>query len=158
MNKNDLIKHYQMEPHPEGGYFKETYRSEIEIDSAQGIRNSSTAIHFLITDKSISHLHRLKSDEGWHFHLGSPLRLIEIAPNGKLIETIIGPDISKGQKLQHFVPAGNWFASTSLGEFSFVGCTVSPGFDFNDFVMGKKAELSKIYPEHSGVFERYCLD
>ena len=90
--------------------------------------------------------------------MGEPLKVIEIDSNGKLIETIMGANISEGHKMQHFVPAGHWFASTSLGEFSFVGCTVSPGFDFEDFEMGKKELLSTQYPDLKKILEEFCLD
>lgn len=158
MKQQDLINHFNMQAHPEGGYFVETYRSELEFETNEGKRNASTAIHFLITKDSISHLHRLTSDEGWHYHLGDPLLVIEITPTGELIKTIMGPDILNGHKLQHIVPAGHWFASTSMGEFSFVGCTVSPGFDFQDFEMGKKENLLKKYPHLEKEIEAYSLN
>lgn len=158
MTKEELIEHYQMLPHPEGGYYKETYRSEIDFDTKRGKRSASTAIHFLITQDSISHLHRLTSDEGWHFHLGDPLKILEITPEGKLIETTLGTDFKAGHKLQHIVPAGHWFGSTSTGEYSFVGCTVSPGFDFEDFEMGNKEALSSEFPHLKELIEKYSLE
>lgn len=157
MNEQQIINHYNMQAHPEGGYFVETYRSELKVETPSGERSASTAIHFLISKDSISHFHRLRSDEGWHFHMGAPLKVIEITPEGKLIETIMGIDISAGHKLQHFVPAGHWFASTSLGDLSFVGCTVAPGFDFVDFEMGKRDMLSKQFPGLVDTLESYCL-
>jgi predicted cupin superfamily sugar epimerase len=158
MKKQDLIEKYNMIAHPEGGYYAETYRSDISINTDKGPRSASTAIMFMITKDSISHLHRLSSDEGWHFHLGSPLKLIEITPKGELIESIMGSSINEGHKLQHFVPARNWFASTSLGDFSLVGCTVSPGFDFQDFEMAKKNNLKNQFPDISEIIDKYCLD
>jgi predicted cupin superfamily sugar epimerase len=158
MNKESLIKQFNMEAHPEGGHYVETYRSQLNVDTPQGLRSASTGIHFLIPEDSISHLHRLKSDEGWHFHLGAPLKVIEIDLEGNLIETIMGIDFGGGQKLQHFVPAGHWFGSTSMGDFSMVGCTVAPGFDFADFEMGKKELLSKQYPYLKNILDVFCLD
>lgn len=146
-----------MHPHPEGGYYVESYRSSLDVDTHLGKRSASTAIYFLITQDSISHFHRLSSDEGWHFYEGSPLKLLEITPEGKLIETIMGNDLEQGHKLQYYVPAGHWFASTSLGEFSFVGCTVSPGFEFSDFEMGKKHLLEQEFPHLEPVLEQFCL-
>lgn len=159
MNKeiNRLIEHFKMEAHPEGGYFVETYKSDLLLDTPRGKRAASTAIHFLITKDSISHLHRLSSDEGWHFHLGDPLLVIEITPDGKLIETRLGPNFENGEKLQHIVPAGHWFASTSTGEYSFVGCTVSPGFEFEDFEMAKYEKLATDFPHLEKVCLEYCL-
>ena len=159
MNRVDeLIRFYDLVPHPEGGFFREMYRSSQLIQTEYGMRCASTAIMFLITRDSISHFHKLRSDEGWHFHDGAPLRLLEIGPDGVLKEIIMGQDISSGHKLQYVVPAGHWFASTSTGDFSLVGCTVAPGFEFADFEMGKRNELSKEFPKHSEVFEKYCLD
>lgn len=157
MNEHQIISHYNMQAHPEGGYFVETYRSSICVDTPKGERAASTAIHFLISKDSISHFHRLSSDEGWHFHMGAPLKVIEITTQGKLIETIMGNKLIEGQQLQHFVPAGHWFASTSLGDFSLVGCSVAPGFDFADFEMGKVDELSKQFPTLVDILEEYCL-
>lgn len=154
----EIVKHYQLEPHPEGGFFAETYRSSQTFQTKQGERAASTAIMFLITKDSISHFHRLTSDEGWHFYGGDPLKLLEITPEGELSEIIIGSNFKAGQRPQHIVPAGNWFASTSYGDHSLVGCTVSPGFDFADFEMAKKAELQKKFPQHIETLEKYCLD
>ena len=147
-----------MQAHPEGGFYVETYRSDLKINTVKGERSASTAIHFLITKDSISHFHKLSSDEGWHFHMGDPLKIIEITPSGELKETLLGPDFFSGQKLQYIVPAGHWFASTSSGEFSLVGCTVSPGFEFEDFEMAKFDALSGQFPELSNICKKYCLD
>lgn len=158
MNKESLIKKFDMKAHPEGGYYVETYRSELCVNTVRGQRSASTAIYFLITKDSISHLHKLSSDEGWHFHAGDPLKVIEIDKEGKLKETTMGTDIANGQVMQHFVPAGHWFASTSMGEYSFVGCTVSPGFEFEDFEMAKKKIMIKEHPHLKKVLEQFCLD
>lgn len=154
-NKDQLIKTFSLLPHPEGGYYKETYRSAevIETISKQfpHQRNYSTAIYFLIEKDNFSALHRIKSDEVWHFYEGDALEVIEIDLKGNLICIQVGRDVSKGQTFQYTVKAGHWFGSRVLkgGEFSFVGCTVSPGFDFKDFEMGKCDELCKLFPQHS---------
>lgn len=154
----EIIDFYDLAPHPEGGFFKETYRSSQSYETPYGKRAASTAIIFLITQDSISHFHRLTSDEGWHFYEGAPLKLLQLNRQGQLTEITIGRDVSKGQRLQHIVPAGDWFASTSYGEYSLVGCTVSPGFDFQDFEMAKKANLKQQFPQHLETFEKFCLD
>ena len=156
--KEELIKHYSLQKHPEGGYFAETFRSNISVDVEQGLRSMSTAIYFLITQNEISHFHRINSDEGWHFYLGDPLKVIEITPEGELIETILGKDFQAGHVQQYYVKAGHWFASTSLGDCSFFGCTVAPGFDFADFEMAKKDQLNDLFPEHKEIIEKYTLD
>ena len=108
-----------------------------------------------------SRLHRIRSDEIWHFYLGGPLRLAMIHPDGKTDEIILGQDIAAGQTLQYVVPAGVWFGATPCAEtdFSFVGCTVAPGFDFADFEMGKRESLKSAYPKavsytHLDVYKR----
>ena len=158
MTVDEIVELYEMNEHPEGGYYKESYRSDVTLNTLRGERNLCTAIYFLITKDSISHFHKLTSDECWHFYMGSPLKLFEIFPDGCLKETIIGNDIRSGEKLQYIVPAGNYFASTSSGEYSLVGCTVSPGFDFNDFVMAKKKQLVKISPQNEKLISKYCLN
>lgn len=154
----DIISHFNLQPHPEGGYFRETYRSELSFETDRGHRSACTSIYFLITKDSISHFHKLTSDEGWHFHLGAPLQIIEITPTGELLKTALGADFKNGEKLQHHIPAGHWFASTSFGDFSFVGCTVSPGFDFKDFEMARKTRLLELFANHRDIIERYSLE
>jgi len=163
VNLKDLIELYGLQPHPEGGYFKETYRaSETVVRTALperfgGDRNFSTAIYFLLPEGSKSHLHRIKSDEVWHFYLGGPLTLVQISPEGKVEKIILGQDVKNGHKVQHVVPRGYWFgASPNKGaRFSFVGCTVAPGFDFEDFEMGKREELLRQFPDSADVIEKF---
>ena len=150
-----LIRNYKLKAHPEGGYFRESYRSTGTIPAAAldgsfiGPRSYSTAIYFLLPEGSISRLHRIKSDEIWHFYLGGPLNLAQIMPDGRVVSVTLGRDIKAGQEFQHVVPAGCWFgASPSPGSgFSFVGCTVAPGFDFADYEHGTRDTLLQAYPE-----------
>lgn len=159
MLKTELIQTFNLQPHPEGGYFKETYRSEGKILTNDpphhfpNHRNYSTAIYFLIEDTNFSALHRIKSDEIWHFYAGDALEVIEIDLEGNLIKTQVGNDLKNGQTFQYMVKAGHWFGSRVLkgGEFSFVGCTVSPGFDFNDFELAIRSELIDLFPQHAQV-------
>jgi predicted cupin superfamily sugar epimerase len=150
-----LISSLELQPHPEGGYYKETYRSAANI----GDRSLSTAIYFLLPAGQRSHLHRIKSDELWHYHLGGPLIVTQISPAGKVEEIRIGPDVEAGQKLQHAVPAGYWFGSRPADgtEFTVVGCTVAPGFDFADFEMGKRADLLREFPAARSAIERLTV-
>jgi len=145
----ELVKLYGLRPHPEGGYFTETYRSGGKAAyPGLGARNFSTAIYFLLQAGNRSRLHRLKADEVWHFHLGGPLAVAQIYPDGRVENTILGADVRAGQRLQHAVPAGCWFGSYPCEgtDFSFVGCTVAPGFDFKDFELGSRAELLGRFP------------
>lgn len=162
MNSNkdriqEIVDYYKMKPHPEGGFYAETYRSTQNFETPNGKRSASTAIMFLITKDSISHFHRLTSDEGWHFYEGDPLRLLQLNPKGELSEIKMGPNSWQDEKFQHIVPAGDWFASTSYGDYSLVGCTVSPGFEFQDFEMADKKELKKEFPQHEDILEQFCL-
>lgn len=157
MNVNQLIAKYKLLNHPEGGYYKETYRSEFTtgFENFEGKRNYATGIYFLIEKNNFSAFHKIKSDEMWHFYSGNTLEVIEITPQGKLIITLIGNNIENNEVFQHTVKAGNWFASRvkNGGNYSFVGCTVWPGFDFNDFVLANRKDLQNQFPQHKSIIE-----
>jgi uncharacterized protein len=148
-----LVQMFGLKKHPEGGYFRECYRSA-EILSRQalpsrfkGDRSISTSIYFLLPAGVVSRLHRLVSDEVWHFYLGGPLELVQISPQGKMENVILGQDLAAGQLVQHVVPAGYWFGArpADSSPYSFVGCTVAPGFDFADFELADIEELSRSF-------------
>lgn len=148
-------------PHPEGGYYKETYRSDVEIEVIQDInkRNISTGIYYLLDQNDYSSFHRIKSDEMWHFYAGDGLDIPVIHPNGVLETLRLGLDLDKGQLPQQVVPAGSWFAAenSNKSSFSLVGCTVAPGFDFNDFEMADPDSLLADYPQHNEFINRLSL-
>ena len=156
------IEKLGLEPHPEGGYFRQTYRSEIAIAREAlpagftGARAASTAIYFLLEGKNFSAFHRLRSDEVWHFYAGEPLMVHVINPAGTYSAIRLGRDLDAGEIPQVVVPAGCWFASHVVGwkSFAVVGCTVAPGFDFEDFEMARRAELVARYPEQREWIER----
>lgn len=141
----ELIQKYHLEKHPEGGYFYRTYCAKETIETDYGIRPASTAIIFLLTDQSPSHMHRLKSDEMWHFYEGDNLSVVEInKETGNTFETILGNNLLP----QYMVKRGNWFGSyipKSNKGYCLVGCTVTPGFDYKDFELGDKNKLLKEY-------------
>ncbi len=150
------IRTLGLKPHPEGGYFRETYRSAERVAAAAlparygGARAFATAIYFLLAAGQVSRLHRLRSDELWHFHHGAPLRLTLIAPDGALIEHRLGHDAAAGDCLQAVIPAGAWMGArlaTARG-YALVGCTVAPGFAFEDFELGRRASLCRLFPQH----------
>ena len=116
-------------------------------------------MYFLLRRGETSRLHRLKSDEVWHFYGGGPLTVAEIAPDGTTRETVLGPDLDAGQTPQHVVPAGSWFGAFPAAgtDFSFVGCTVAPGFDFSDFEMAARDELTQRFP-HAAALRRKLTD
>jgi hypothetical protein len=153
MTRDQLFDHLKMTRHPEGGAFVENYRSDLEISAPgfAGPRRASTGIYFLLGSGEFSAFHRIRSDEMWHFYLGGPLRVVEIDGAGRLHETTLGREIQEGHALTHVVKAGHWFASCPAEEsgFSLVGCRVAPGFDFQDFELADRRELTQRFPEHA---------
>lgn len=151
-----LIALYGLRPHPEGGCYRETYRAAGTSAAPFGRRSYSTAVCFLLRRGEVSLLHRLKADEVWHFYDGGPLTVAEIAPDGAVRETAMGRDAAAGQEFQHVVPAGSWFgAFPSEGTvFSFVGCTVAPGFEFADFELADRAALLREFPAAKDLITR----
>ena len=151
-----LIEKLELQPHPEGGYFKETYRSEEVIsktclpDVFQGERNYSTGIYYLLKSDDFSAFHRINQDEMWHFYLGDSITLSMISEEGILTTIEIGNDVLKGQSPQFVVPKDYWFAAKVQrpNSYSLVGCTVAPGFDFNDFELASCKELVDKFPQH----------
>ena len=159
-----LIQQYNLQPHPEGGWYKETYKSSEYIaanalpERFDGSRTFSTAIYFLLEQKNFSAFHRIKSDECWHFYAGDSLMVYVIQANGTLDIIDLGNDIKKGQVFQYVVPANCWFASRPApgSNFCFVGCTVAPGFDFDDFELADANTLSLLYPQHKNFIKELC--
>jgi predicted cupin superfamily sugar epimerase len=161
---NTLIQRYGLEPHPEGGWFKQTYKSHEEIAFEAlpkrfgASRVFSTAIYFLLEKGNFSAFHRIKSDECWHFYAGDPLLIYIIEQKGELKVISLGNDLEKGQSFQYVVPANCWFASRPApkSEYCFIGCTVSPGFEFEDLELADLTELSVVYPEHKSIIIELC--
>jgi predicted cupin superfamily sugar epimerase len=158
----NLIQQLNLSPHPEGGWFRETYRSDEQVqktalpDRFNDNRQLSTAIYFLIEKNNFSAFHRIKSDEVWHFYIGDTLNIHMLMPNGSLETVRLGNKLHAGDRLQYVVPANVWFASEPAEEssFSLVGCTVSPGFDFADFEMAAKKDLIQEFPQHQEIIQR----
>ena len=144
-----IIKFLDLIKHPEGGYFKETYRSEEVYESNQGSRNLSTNIYFLLKSGQKSAFHRLKSDEFWYYHEGSSLEVFIIHPDGKLEERILGGDCLSSHEPQLLLPKGTWFAARCKDESSYtlISCSVAPGFHFDDFELAERKELQNKFPQ-----------
>ncbi|MBK7148345.1 MAG: cupin domain-containing protein [Bacteroidetes bacterium] len=160
-----FVEQLGMCPHPEGGWYKESYRCAEQIGAAHlpgrfaGTRTFSTAIYFLLTKGQFSAFHRIKSDEMWHFYDGQTLHIYVIDENGKPEVIHLGRQVEKGEVYQAVVKAGCWFASCPAPEsdFSLVGCTVAPGFDFDDFEMANRTQLLQQFPQHTDIITRLTL-
>jgi len=142
-----------MEAHPEGGYFREMYRSNIEIEPEDfnGTRSLLTHIYFLLEEGQFSAFHRIQSDELWHWYDGGALEVLEIRADGSLIRHLLGSNIQNEEMPFCVVQAESWFASRPLPDtaFALVGCSVAPGFDFADFELADREVLIDQYPQHS---------
>ena len=156
-------EHLHLLPHPEGGYYAETYRSEgiipvSALNNFTGSRHYSTAIYYLLEKGDFSAFHRIKSDECWHFYAGGPLLIYIIEQTGELKIISLSNNFEKGQSFQYVVPANCWFASRPApgSEYCFVGCTVSPAFEFEDLELANATELSVVYPQHKSFIEELC--
>jgi uncharacterized protein len=156
------IKKLDLEVHPEGGFFRQTYVSDLRIarealaTGFSGARPASTAIYFLLNGREFSAFHRLRSDEMWHFYAGRPAAVHIIDQNGEYRRILLGTNFDAGQVPQAVVKAGCWFASELVEQNScaLMGCTVAPGFDFEDFELAKRSELTRQFPQHRALIER----
>jgi uncharacterized protein len=155
------IEKLGLERHPEGGYYRQTYKSDLILEKESlpaeftGPRAASTAIYFLLDGENFSAFHRLRSDEVWHFYVGATLVVHVIDEGGRYSEILLGNDPEAGEVLQAVVKARCWFASRVRDgrSFALVGCTVAPGFEFTDFEMARREELVLQYPQHREVIE-----
>jgi hypothetical protein len=152
------IRVLNLAPHPEGGHYRRTFASPhaSAVPGLTGKRLFSSAIFFLLQSHEKDRLHRLKSDEMWHFYDGSPLTLHLIQPSGEYVALHLGLDPELGQRPQVLVSAGAWFGATvdQPDSFTLAGCTVTPGFDFTDFDLADRADLIRQFPAHAGLIEK----
>jgi predicted cupin superfamily sugar epimerase len=178
LSKNQVVQLLNMQPHPEGGYYAESFRSKQSIETEIGTRCASTAIYFLLGHNDTSKFHKIKSDEVWHYYAGETLSIVELDNERKISKTTkLGPNLLNGEVLQYVVPANTWFGSylpephapgegvhvnvnipapnpnTSSG-YTLVGCTVAPGFEFQDFEMAKRDELIQEFPQAIDIINR----
>ncbi len=153
----DWIQELDLQQHPEGGWFKESYRSDLilpatALPTQQAERNCATVIYFLLASPDVSHFHRIAADEHWFFHCGSPLTVHILEKSDPSYRQLhLGPN-----QHQAWVPAGLWFGA-SVDEpagYSLVSCMVAPGFDFDDFELAKRSDLLELYPEQQAIIQR----
>lgn len=159
------IQHLKLSKHPEGGYFREVYRSGGTIPATalplqyNGERVFSTSIYFLLEGDDFSAFHRIHSDEIWHFYTGSPLTIHCIDQQGNYYQKKLGENPENNEEFQTLIPSGTWFGAVidKPRSFSLVGCTVAPGFEFNDFELGKRHDLLQRFPDHKKIIERLTI-
>ncbi len=152
----EMVRRLSLQPHPEGGFYREVYRSG-KIIPGTG-RPFATSIYYLLPAGGRSRIHQIPFDEVWHFYVGLPLEIVELTDGPTPRRTLLGTDLPAGPLFQHVVPAGTWFgarplagSNTPQGTYSLVGCTVAPGFDFSDLRIGGRGELIRRFPQHEGV-------
>lgn len=162
MDARSLVRRFALQPHPEGGWYRETYRGVATVPvERQGVtveRSVSTAILYLLEDGHFSALHRIRSTEVWHHYAGAPLELVQLADGLAPVVTRVGSDLDDGQVPQAVVPAGVWFGARpepgAAPGWVLVGCTVAPGFDFADFELGTRDDLLARFPDCADWVER----
>jgi len=164
MTAAEIIETLGLIPHPkEGGFFRELYRSDESIDLSgtryRGKRAFSTAIYFLLTPETFSAMHLLQSDEIFHLYLGGPVEMLNLYPDGSGKAVRIGFDLMSDERPQVVVPRGVWQGSrlANSAEYALMGTTVAPGFEYEDFSDGVRAELTAKYPRFAGMIDGLCL-
>ena len=160
-----IVRALKLTPHPEGGFYRETFRSLLTLDTLDrlphpgGTRAASTAIYYLLPSGALSALHRVASDEVWHHYDGDPLEIHTIDRTGLHAVVVLGSNVAAGQRPQHVVPAGVWQAALPLGDrYSLCGCTVAPGFDFLDFEVPPRRAMLEQFPLIRSVVEKLTRD
>jgi uncharacterized protein len=147
-----LLKALDLKPHPEGGYYRETYRSGFQVATREGARDAITTIYYLLSGDMFSAFHRLRSDEIWHHYCGAPVSIDVIDPEGSHRELVVGGE----GRWQAAIRAGAWFAARlrDRDTYALMGVDVAPGFDFVDFELGRRDELVTLFPQHRLLIER----
>ena len=157
LSDTEVITALRLAPHPEGGFFRETFRAPLTVDAPFAARRAaSTAIYFMLRAGDFSAFHTVRSDEVWHHYLGASLELHTIDPSGRHERVELGPEVLHGERPQWVVPAGTLQAARVIGEgFGLCGCTVAPGFDFADFSLPPRADLVAQFPALADVIESF---
>lgn len=161
MTADEIKQLLRLSPHPEGGHFIQTYKAADHIPGQclppryHAPRSAGTAVYYLLEPWTFSEMHRLKSDEIFHFYLGDPVEMLQLRPDGTAKTFIIGTELAKGMVPQLVVPQGVWQGSRLLagGRFALLGCTVSPGFEFADYESGYREHLTRAFPSHRELIE-----
>jgi hypothetical protein len=149
MTAEEMKTLLRLEPHPvEGGWYRRTYTAECNVELDRGVRATGTAIYYLLEEGTFSEMHKVASDEIFHFYLGDPVEMLLLFLDGSSAVLTFGPDLETGQKPQILVPAGVWQGERLVegGKLALFGCTVTPGFDFADYESGICADLAAKWP------------
>lgn len=152
MTADQIKQLLQLEPHPrEGGSFRQTHKSALTVEAPQGPRSASTAIYYLLETGTFSEMHVLDSDEIFHFYLGDPVEMLQLWPNGESKVIRLGHDLIAGEQVQVIVPGGVWQGTRLIGngKVALLGCTVTPGFEYVDYIGGSYADLSAKWPQQA---------
>lgn len=150
---DELVRALGLTPHPEGGYYREMYRARVQVETPRGPRSAGTAIYYLLPRGEFAAWHQVASDEVWHFYDGAPLTLYLLGAQG-LEAVTLGREVSQGERPQVVVPAGVLQAAVPRGDYTLVGCTVAPGFDFADWELPARDSLVARHPEHAELFRQ----
>lgn len=153
---DELVKSLDLKPHPEGGYYRETYRSEAITQTQRGPRASATAIYYLLPRGAVSSFHRVLSDELWHLYDGGAVALHLIDASDQYTRVVLGRSYAAGERPQVVVKAGTLQAAEPLGDYALCGCMVSPGFDFADWQLPQLDELAVSHPRHRELLKRFA--
>ena len=149
MTSEEIKEQLKLQPHPiEGGHFRRTYTSGLEVQTAHGARAAGSAIYYLLEAGAFSEMHVLASDEMFHFYLGDPVEMLQLLPDGGSAVVTLGPDLAAGQQVQLTVPAGVWQGTRLVGDgkVALLGCTVTPGFHHADYKNARSADLIAKWP------------
>ncbi|MER2038105.1 MAG: cupin domain-containing protein [Solibacillus sp.] len=160
LNPQQMIEGFQLQPHPEGGFYRSTLRAEESLLLERGERPFYTSIYFLLRSEDISHFHRLQSDEVWYFHGGSALTVHMIHPDGTYEAKKLGLNVALGEEPQIVVKKNTIFGSSVEADntYGFVGCMVAPGFDFADFELFTQQQLIEQYPAHEAIIKKMAYE
>lgn len=152
LDSTALAARLNLSPHPEGGWYRETHRSETDVVAGGGPRSAITSILFLLEHPHVSHLHRIDAEELWFWHAGADLLIQELRPDGSHVVHHLGP----GGSFQAAIPAGSWFGAelATPGTWALVGCAVAPGFTFAGFELGGRETLSRQFPTQTDLVNR----
>ncbi len=163
LTADEVIRILDLKPlQIEGGLFRETYRApeQVMFRGYNGPRSLSTAIYYLLTPETFSEMHKVPGEEIFHFYLGDPVEMLQIAPDGTSEITVMGGEIAAGMELQHVVCGGHWqgMRLRDGGRFALMGTTMAPGFDYADYESGKRDELLRMFPQHSALLRVLTRD